>query len=82
MIPPHPGPAQPPAPADPPDLAVPGLRYGAAVSADEYQGNSTTLLIYLATLKLEAATQLAALTPGTPPTDLTDRFLSWARARR
>ncbi|MCX4473342.1 flavin reductase [Micromonospora sp. NBC_01655] len=47
----------------------------------EYRGNRTALLIYLATLKEEAATQLAQLTPGTPPTDLTDRFLSWARAR-
>ncbi|MCX4474701.1 flavin reductase [Micromonospora sp. NBC_01655] len=47
----------------------------------EYRGNRTALLIYLATLKVEAATQLAALTPGAPPIDLTDRFLSWARAR-
>ncbi|MFC8848810.1 MULTISPECIES: flavin reductase [unclassified Micromonospora] len=47
----------------------------------EYRGNRTALLIYLATLQEEATAQLTELTPATPPVNLTDRFLSWARAR-
>ena len=37
-----------------------------------------SLLIYLGTLMHEATDQLA---PLHPPTGLTERFLSWARAR-
>ncbi|SCE82277.1 hypothetical protein GA0070558_108131 [Micromonospora haikouensis] len=47
----------------------------------EYRGNRIALLIYLAVLKEEATTHLTELTPTTPPADLTDRFLTWARAR-
>ncbi|SCF02898.1 hypothetical protein GA0070558_12179 [Micromonospora haikouensis] len=47
----------------------------------EYRGNRMALLIHLATLKVEAEEQLARLTPGATPAELTERFLSWARAR-
>ncbi|MER5703514.1 flavin reductase [Micromonospora sp. NPDC002296] len=47
----------------------------------EYRGNRLGLLIYLAALKLEAAEHLTRLNPDSPPINLTDRFLSWARAR-
>ncbi|MFF3865070.1 flavin reductase [Micromonospora sp. NPDC001898] len=47
----------------------------------EYRGNRLGLLIYLAALKLEAAEHLNRLSPDSPPGNLTDRFLSWARAR-
>ncbi|MGV9213967.1 hypothetical protein ACTFTM_19095 [Micromonospora sp. RB23] len=39
------------------------------------------LLAHLTALQSEAATQLAALNPDNPPTDLTDRFITWASAR-
>lgn len=47
----------------------------------EYRDNRPGLLIYLATLREEATAQLAQLTPAEPPGDLTDRFITWARAR-
>ncbi|MEU7620129.1 hypothetical protein AB0B27_29120 [Micromonospora rifamycinica] len=40
-----------------------------------------SLLIYLGTLMHEATNQLAQLHPAHPPTGMTERFLSWARAR-
>ncbi|MDG4818568.1 MULTISPECIES: flavin reductase [unclassified Micromonospora] len=48
----------------------------------EYRGDRTSLLVYLAVLREEAREHLTALHPATPPGDLTDRFLTWARARR
>ncbi|MBQ0893442.1 flavin reductase [Micromonospora sp. U56] len=47
----------------------------------EYQGNRAALGVYLASLMTEAADQLAELDSGTPPADLTDRFLGWVRPR-
>ncbi|MFE9652503.1 flavin reductase [Micromonospora sp. NPDC006431] len=44
----------------------------------EYRENRTGLLIYLSTLMHEAMTDL---TGQLPPQRLTDRFLTWARAR-
>ncbi|WP_328421391.1 flavin reductase [Micromonospora sp. NBC_00389] len=43
----------------------------------EYRRDRVALLVYLATLQSEAGEQLAGLDPAR----LTDRFLSWARAR-
>ncbi|WP_433688801.1 hypothetical protein ACQP0I_11960 [Micromonospora carbonacea] len=45
------------------------------------RGDRTSLLVYLAVLREEAREHLTALHPATPPDDLTDRFLTWARAR-
>ncbi|WDZ82510.1 flavin reductase [Micromonospora cathayae] len=45
----------------------------------EYRGNRPTLLIHLALLLEEAATDLPGTHPDAP--DLTTRFLGWARAR-
>jgi hypothetical protein len=47
----------------------------------EYRGNRVALLIYLAVLHDEATEHLARLSPDEPPPDLTERFLTWARAR-
>ncbi|MBM0236635.1 flavin reductase [Micromonospora sp. ATA32] len=47
----------------------------------EYRHDRVALTIYLATLQAEAADQLAELDHGTTPAALTDRFVSWARAR-
>jgi hypothetical protein len=47
----------------------------------EYRENRTGLLIYLGMLMHDAMTDLAALHGQAPPADLTDRFLTWARAR-
>ncbi|GAA2219399.1 flavin reductase [Micromonospora olivasterospora] len=46
----------------------------------EYQGNRTSLLIYLSGLMAEARDQLAKLNSHHVP-DLTDRFITWARTR-
>jgi hypothetical protein len=46
----------------------------------EYRGNRTALIIYLSALMAEAQHQLAQLNPDRFP-ELTDRFLTWARAR-
>ncbi|WP_406078000.1 flavin reductase [Micromonospora sp. NBC_00858] len=43
----------------------------------EYRRDRVALLVYLATLQAEAGEQLAGLDPAR----LTDRFISWARAR-
>ncbi|MEO3778458.1 flavin reductase [Micromonospora sp. B11E3] len=47
----------------------------------EYRGNRTALLVYLGTLMAEARDQFAQLHDQAVPPDLTDRFLTWARAR-
>lgn len=47
----------------------------------EYRENRTGLLIYLGTLMHEAMTDLAALNGQAAPEGMTDRFLTWARAR-
>ncbi|QGN46653.1 flavin reductase [Micromonospora sp. WMMD558] len=46
----------------------------------EYRNDRTALLIYLATLKTEAAEHLVEF-GGTLPNNLADRFIYWARAR-
>ncbi|WP_309236837.1 flavin reductase [Micromonospora sp. S-DT3-3-22] len=46
----------------------------------EYRDDRTALLVYLAALMTEADHQLGQLHPGRRP-ELTDRFLTWARAR-
>ncbi|WP_091100817.1 flavin reductase family protein [Micromonospora citrea] len=46
-----------------------------------YRSDRPALMIYLGTLLTEAAGQLAQLNGHTPPADLHDRFLGWARAR-
>ncbi|QGN49591.1 flavin reductase [Micromonospora sp. WMMD558] len=46
----------------------------------EYRDDRTALLVYLAMLQTEAAEQLAEL-DSTPPANLTERFIAWARAR-
>ncbi|TDB69757.1 MULTISPECIES: flavin reductase [unclassified Micromonospora] len=46
----------------------------------EYREDRTALIIYLGTLMAEASDQLAQLNPDRR-VDLTDRFLTWARAR-
>ncbi|MEU1647475.1 flavin reductase [Micromonospora zamorensis] len=43
----------------------------------EYRQDRLALTVYLATLHAEASDQLSEVEPGR----LTDRFLSWARAR-
>ncbi|WP_308042526.1 flavin reductase [Micromonospora sp. PLK6-60] len=45
----------------------------------EYRHDRTALLVYLGTLLVEARDQLGQL--HSPPPDLTERFLGWARAR-
>ncbi|MEU8045935.1 flavin reductase [Micromonospora echinofusca] len=47
----------------------------------EYRESRTALLVYLATLQVEAAQQLAELDGGPPPENLAERFTAWARAR-
>jgi hypothetical protein len=47
----------------------------------EYRDNRTGLLVYLGALMIEATNQLTRLHPDHPPTRMTERFLSWARAR-
>ncbi|MFG1885436.1 hypothetical protein [Micromonospora sp. NPDC049102] len=47
----------------------------------EYRTDRTGLLIYLGNLMNEATHQLTQLHPDHPPTRMTERFLSWARAR-
>ncbi|MEW2380900.1 flavin reductase [Micromonospora sp. NPDC047707] len=47
----------------------------------EYRHDRAALLIYLATLQVEAAEQLAALDHDVPPARLAERFTGWARAR-
>ncbi|GAA2221664.1 flavin reductase [Micromonospora olivasterospora] len=47
----------------------------------EYRENRTGLLIYLATLMYEAGTDLVEINGQAAPEGLTDRFLTWARAR-
>ncbi|MEU7980582.1 flavin reductase [Micromonospora sp. NPDC049081] len=47
----------------------------------EYRHDRMSLLIYLGTLMHEATNQLTQLHPAHPPTGMTERFLSWARAR-
>ncbi|WP_444948151.1 flavin reductase [Micromonospora ureilytica] len=47
----------------------------------EYRTSRTALLIYLGTLMHEATNQLTQLHPDHPPARMTERFLSWARAR-
>ncbi|MEH0841596.1 flavin reductase [Micromonospora sp. CPCC 205711] len=47
----------------------------------QYRDDRAALLVYLATLMSEAGDQLAQLGGHVRPTDLTERFLSWARAR-
>ncbi len=46
----------------------------------EYRGDRTALMIYLAQQMTEARGQLRQLNPSNA-LDLTDRFLTWARAR-
>lgn len=45
----------------------------------EYHADRTALLIYLATMMYEASAQLRQLDPQVSATEMTDRFLSWAR---
>ncbi|MGK5522831.1 flavin reductase [Micromonospora sp. URMC 107] len=47
----------------------------------EYRHDRAALTVYLATLQVEAAEQLATLDPGMSPARLADRFLSWVRPR-
>jgi hypothetical protein len=47
----------------------------------EYREDRTALLVYLSTLMAEAGAQLAQLNGHAMPDRLTERFLSWARAR-
>ncbi|WP_433530757.1 flavin reductase [Micromonospora sp. CA-263727] len=47
----------------------------------EYRGNMTGLLVYLATLREEAAEQLAELDSGARPDDLNKRFTEWVPIR-
>jgi hypothetical protein len=47
----------------------------------EYREDRTALLIYLGTLMYEAMADLADLHGRDAPAGLTDRFLTWARAR-
>ena len=47
----------------------------------EYRQDRTALLVYLATLQVEAAEQLAELDGSMPPDNLAERFTAWARAR-
>ncbi|MFF5172571.1 flavin reductase [Micromonospora sp. NPDC000089] len=47
----------------------------------EYREDRTALLVHLSTLMAEAGAQLAQLNGQVAPERLTDRFLTWARAR-
>ncbi|MER7456679.1 hypothetical protein [Micromonospora sp. NPDC126480] len=47
----------------------------------EYRNDRVALTVYLATLQVEAAEQLAELDGGVPPADLAARFLGWATPR-
>lgn len=47
----------------------------------EYRADRTALLIYLSTLMAEAGAQLSQLNGSAVAEDLTERFLTWARAR-
>ncbi|SCG48042.1 hypothetical protein GA0070613_1644 [Micromonospora inositola] len=47
----------------------------------EYRDDRTALLVYLGTLMAEAGAQLPQLNGHAAPENLTERFLSWARAR-
>ncbi|MEU1604419.1 flavin reductase [Micromonospora matsumotoense] len=47
----------------------------------EYREDRTALLFYLGTLSGEAMSDLATLHDGVAPHDLTERIVSWARAR-
>ena len=47
----------------------------------EYRHDRTALLVYLSTLMAEAGAQLSQLNGSAAAADLTERFLSWARAR-
>ncbi|MEU3453672.1 flavin reductase [Micromonospora sp. NPDC006766] len=47
----------------------------------EYRDERTALLVYLGTLMQEAGDQLAQIDGHVRPPGLTDRFLTWARAR-
>ncbi|WP_260428365.1 hypothetical protein [Micromonospora globispora] len=46
----------------------------------EYRADRTALLVYLSTLMAEAGAQLSQLNGHALPENLTDRFLTWARA--
>lgn len=47
----------------------------------EFKGERTALILYLSGQLAEARDQLAQLGGVGSPADLTDRFISWARAR-
>jgi hypothetical protein len=47
----------------------------------EYRHDRAALLVHLATLMREAGAQLAQLGGHARPDGLTERFMSWARAR-
>lgn len=47
----------------------------------EYRTDRTALLVYLSSLMTEAGAQLSQLNGDALPKNLTDRFLTWARAR-
>ncbi|MCZ7423829.1 flavin reductase [Verrucosispora sp. WMMA2121] len=47
----------------------------------EYRENLPGLMVYLVTLREEAAEQFAAACGGEPPTDLHPRFTDWVPAR-
>ncbi|WBB91588.1 flavin reductase [Verrucosispora sp. WMMC514] len=47
----------------------------------EYRENLPGLMVYLVTLREEAAEQFAAACGGEPPTDLHRRFTDWVPAR-
>lgn len=47
----------------------------------EYRDDRTALLVYLGTLMAEAGAQLFQLNGHAAAENLTERFLSWARAR-
>ncbi|MFY1577464.1 flavin reductase [Verrucosispora sp. WMMD703] len=47
----------------------------------EYRDNMPGLMVYLVTLREEAAEQLAGLGGSEPPTDLHRRFTDWVPAR-
>lgn len=48
----------------------------------QYHGNMPGLLVYLVTLREEAAEQLAELGSGTPLASLHKRFTDWVPVRR
>ncbi|PZG22313.1 flavin reductase [Micromonospora craterilacus] len=47
----------------------------------EYKDDKPALMVYLVTLREEAAEQLAELDSGTPPADLHKRFTDWVPVR-